>query len=312
MAMSGDEENEAPPPGVAPALPAASVLVVRDGRAGLEVLVTLRSRRMRFAGGMLVFPGGRVDPSDAGARLACRQRPRRPLGTAERAFRFAALREAFEEAGLLLGARRENGRAVGEALRRRVERRYRARLLAGGISFVTLAEREGLRFDLGALVPFAHWVTPWESPKRFDTRFYLAAAPAGQRAGLIDAIENTHLAWRRPAEILEAWHAGAQPLMFPTRLNLMKLARARDVGTALALARRTPIHRLRPEIVGPRGEGRRLVIPHDAGFGVTEARPDELDPVEGYFVAQIPLTGENARADRDTPGPRRDRTTGSN
>ncbi len=285
------------PPDVAPALPAASVLVIRDGGRGLEVLVVLRSRAMRFAGGMLVFPGGRVDATDAGARLACRQQPRRPLRGAERAFRFAAIREVFEETGLLLGARREPGRAVGERIRWRVERRYRARLLAGGIPFVVLAEREGLRFDLGVLVPFAHWVTPWESPKRFDTRFYLAAAPAGQRAGLIDAIENTHLAWRRPTEILDAWRVGEQPLMFPTRLNLMKLARARDVGEALALARRTPIHCVRPEILGAKGAERRLVIPESAGFGITEARPDELDPLEGQFVAQVPLMGEERQVD---------------
>ncbi|RMF11316.1 MAG: NUDIX domain-containing protein [Alphaproteobacteria bacterium] len=289
MTVAFEDVRENPPAGVAPARPAASVLVVRDGGEGLEVLVVLRSRAMRFAGGMLVFPGGRVDAADAGARLACRQHPRRALKIAERAFRFAAIREAFEEAGLLLGARHGNARAVGEALRRRIERRHRARLLSGGLSFVTLAEREGLRFDLGTLVPFAHWVTPWESPKRFDTRFYLAPAPAGQRAGLIDAIENTHLSWRRPTEILEAWQAGEQPLMFPTRLNLMKLARARTVEEALAFARRTPIHCVRPEIVGPKGEGRRLVIPESAGFGVCEARSDELDPVEGYFVAEAPL-----------------------
>lgn len=291
MSMSPfhDTPVEDAPSGVVPALPAASVLVVRDAPAGFEVLVTLRSRRMRFASGMLVFPGGRVDTADAGARLASRQHPRRALKIAERAFRFAAIREAFEEAGLLLGARHGNGRAVGEVLRRRIERRHRAHLLDGGLSFVTLAEREGLRFDLGVLVPFAHWVTPWESPKRFDTRFYLAAAPVGQRAGLIDANENTHLSWRRPTDILEAWKAGEQPLMFPTRLNLMKLAGARNVGEALALARRTPIHCVRPEIIGPKGPGRRLIIPESAGFGVTEARPDELDPVEGYFVAEAPL-----------------------
>ena len=277
------------PPGAAPALPAGSILVVRDGPAGLEVLTVLRSRAMRFAGGMLAFPGGRVDRADASARLALRIRPRRALALEERAARFAALRELFEEAGLLLAHEERTGRPVDERTRLRLDRRYRRLLLAGGITFARFAERAGLVCDLGRLTPFAHWVTPVESPRRFDARFYLAPAPSGQQAMLWDEAENTRLAWRRPQDILADWQAGRQPLMFPTRLNLVKLARARTVAEAIALARRTPVHRLRPAIVGPRGEGRRLVIPHDAGFGVTEARPDELDPLEGQFVAQIPL-----------------------
>ncbi len=280
------------PPGAAPALPAGSILVLRDGPAGLEVLTVLRSREMRFAGGMLAFPGGRVDRADVSARLALRIRPRRVLALRERAARFAALRELFEEAGLLLAHEERTGRPIDEHVRLRLDRRYRRLLLAGGMTFARFAERAGLVFDLGALVPFAHWVTPVESPRRFDARFYLAPAPAGQQAALWDEAENTRLAWRRPQDVLADWEAGRQPLMFPTRLNLVKLARARTVADAIARARRTPVHRLRPEIVGPRGEGRRLVIPQDAGFGITEARPDELDPLEGQFVAQVPLASQ--------------------
>ncbi len=284
------------PSGAAPALPAGSILVLRDGPAGLEVLTVLRSREMRFAGGMLAFPGGRVDRLDVSARLALRIRPRRAMPLRERAARFAALRELFEEAGLLLAHDERTGRPVDEPARLRLDRRYRRLLLAGGMPFVAFAERAGLVFDLGKLIPFAHWVTPVESPRRFDARFYLAPAPSGQNAVLWDEAENTQLAWRRPQDVLADWQAGRQPLMFPTRLNLVKLARARTVAEAITQARRTPVHRLRPEIIGPRGEGRRLVIPHDAGFGITEARPDELDPLEGQFVAQIPLMGESGAA----------------
>jgi len=285
------------PPAAAPALPAGSILVLRDGPKGLEVLTVLRSRAMRFAGGMLAFPGGRVDHTDVSARLALRTRPRRALPLGERAARFAALRELFEETGLLLAHDERTGRAIDEPARLRLDRRYRRLLLTGGMTFARFAERAGLIFDLGALVPFAHWVTPVESPRRFDARFYLAPAPSGQNAALWDEAENTQLAWRRPQDILADWQAGRQPLMFPTRLNLVKLARAHTVVAAMAQARRTPVHRLRPEIVGPRGDRRRLVIPHDAGFGITEARPDELDPLEGQFVAQIPLMGEERQAD---------------
>ncbi len=286
------------PAGAAPALPAASILLLRDGPAGLEVLTVMRSREMRFAGGMLAFPGGRVDRADASPRLTLRLRPRRALPVIERAARLAAIRELFEEAGILLACDARTGRRIREPRRRRLARRWRVPLLADRVTLATLAERADLVFDPGALVFFAHWVTPVESPRRFDARFYLARAPEDQQAELENEIENTALAWRRPQDILADWQAGRQPLMFPTRLNLVKLARARSVAEALAQARATPVHRLRPEIVGPRGEGRRLVIPHDAGFGITEARPDELDPLEGQFVARIPLLGEGGRMGR--------------
>lgn len=263
--------------------PSASILTVRDGPAGLEVLVLSRSRRLDFAGGMLVFPGGRVDPEDAVPAL--RRAARTGIGVApgDVAWRLAALRELFEETGLLL-ARTGPGRPiVGEPVRAALARRWRRPLHRGTLRLSRLVARTGIVLDLAALVPFAHWVTPAMAPKRFDTRFYIAAAPRGQRA-TSDGIENLAIAWRRPSDILAAWQDGREKLMFPTRLNLMKLARADDVASALALARATPIVTVTPRISAT-GE-RRLVIPADAGFGVTEAHHADLDPFEARMLSE--------------------------
>lgn len=271
------------PEGFTPVKPAlaSSVMLIRDGRDGLEVLMIKRSRMMRFAAGMLVFPGGRVDRGDGSPRLRKQLRVRRRL-PADSAFRTAALRELFEETGLIC-ARTQAGSAMpGEGMRVRLARRYRKRLHQGRIGFSRMLEQAGLLLDLDSLVPFAHWITPELSPIRFDTRFYLAAAPASQRASS-DGTETLDLDWLRPRDMLKAWDEGRLRLMFPTRLNLMKLARADRVSEALRQTEQTPIVTVIPEIVGT-GK-RQLVLPEDAGFGMTYATHQDLDPGELRLVS---------------------------
>ncbi|GER01437.1 NUDIX hydrolase [Iodidimonas gelatinilytica] len=265
--------------------PAASVLLIRDGGQGLEVLMVERSRAMTFASGMLVFPGGRVDAADKSTALlqatdhngrTGRRLPR------DWPFRVAAIREVFEETGLICARTGVRNRLPAEQQRQRLARSYRRRLHQGALSFKSLIRIAGLRLPLADLMPFAHWITPELSPKRFDTRFYLARAPYDQKASS-DGIENLHLEWRRPCDLLAAWDAGVQPLMFPTRLNLMKLARADTVADALRQTRQTPIITVTPEIVGT-GK-RRLVIPEEAGFGLTIATQHDLHPIERSLVS---------------------------
>ncbi len=261
--------------------PASSVMLIRDGSDGLEVLMIERSRMMRFAAGMLVFPGGRVDRGDSSPRLRESQIAKRRLPT-DSAFRTAALRELFEETGLLCVRTGPRQSVPGEGARARIARRYRQRLHQGRVAFSRLLEREGLLLDLDGLVPFAHWITPELSPVRFDTRFYLAPAPVAQRASS-DGIETLDLDWLRPQDLLEAWDEGRQRLMFPTRLNLMKLARANTVSEALHQAEKTPIVTVIPEIVGT-GK-RRLILPEEAGFGMTYATHQDLDRGELRLVS---------------------------
>ncbi|GAB4120454.1 MAG: NUDIX hydrolase [Rhodothalassiaceae bacterium] len=266
--------------------PAASLLLVRDGPQGLEVLMVMRSEALDFAGGMTVFPGGRVDRRDSCHGGCAPFMARR----GDHAYRIAALRELFEETGLLLGRRRGGAyRLLGERDREAIARRYRRRVLKGEADFVRLLARVGLTLAAERLVPFSHWITPTPAPKRFDTRFFLAAAPPGQRASS-DGRENIGLAWRRPQDLLGAWAEGRQRLMFPTRLNLMKLAASDTVASAIAHARTTPVIPVTPEI--HEGGVRRLVIPAEAGFGVTEASHDDLDPIErGKALARLGQSG---------------------
>lgn len=262
-------------------LPSASILVVRDGADGLEVLSVHRSQRMGFAAGMLAFPGGRVDPADRTRRIRqyAQRPPRRPAD--DLAFRIAALRELFEETGLLLAVSRSSARPLRPAAWRRHAARYRRRVHEGSLGFGPMLARTGLALATRTLVPFAHWVTPAIAPKRFDTRFYLAAAPARQQAAS-DGVESLALAWRRPADLLAEWEAGTAKMMFPTRLNLVKLGRAGSVAEALAQARAAPAPKVTPALSA---DGRpRLMIPAEAGFGITEAAESDLDPLEQRAV----------------------------
>ncbi len=271
-----------PEPAVKPA-PAASILVLRDGAEGLQVLVLRRSLGLAFGGGMLAFPGGRVDAGDR--FLPASQAGRGDRCAADQAFRVAALRELFEETGLLLARIPGERQPVPEATRRRLARRYRRALHRGSLDFASVLRRTGLVLETRALVPFAHWVTPAIAPKRFDTRFYLARAPRGQRP-YADGVESLDTAWRRPREILAAWEAGAESLMFPTRLNLIRLARAANVREAIGNARSEPPMRVEPRLAADGTP--RLVIPEAAGFGVSEAGPRDLHPVEAAALAAHP------------------------
>src|SRR5215472_11930509 len=149
-------------------VPAATLLLVRDGPEGIEVLLTTRHAAAGFAAGAAVFPGGKLDADDHASASADR---------AGDPFRIAAIRETFEESGILL-ARRGLGDAMlsGAAL---------AELVARDPSppdFAAFIERGALTLATDQLVPFAHWITPVDQPKRYDTRFFLAPAPPGQMA----------------------------------------------------------------------------------------------------------------------------------
>lgn len=216
--------------------PAATLLLLRDGPGGLEVLMVARAREVDFASGALVFPGGRVDPEDHA--LAD---PADPLGP----FRIAALREAWEECGLLLA---RPGRAKGEG------------------AFARHLAARGLAPDTGALVRFAHWITPAHSPKRFDTHFFLAPAPEGQDP-VHDGREATEAIFLPPAQAVAEAEAGLRTLVFATRLNLLRLARHASVAEAMADSEKNPIVTVCPEPI-PDAEGNVMLrIPEAAGYG---------------------------------------------
>ncbi len=245
-----------------------TILMLRDA-PDLQVLMVKRHYEIDFAAGALVFPGGKAQDADARADWAERLDGAEAIGDATA--RIAAIREAFEEAGLLL-ARPRDARGVGRAL---VGEEVAARLgphrLAvdrGETDFLELIRQEDLVLALDTLVHFGHWVTPEMMPKRFDTHFYLAATPEGQTAEQ-DGRETTEAVWIGPREALAQEAAGVATIIFPTRLNLRRLAQAANTADALARFRDQAVTRVLPQ-VGQDAEGRPcLVIPEVEGYGQT-------------------------------------------
>jgi 8-oxo-dGTP pyrophosphatase MutT (NUDIX family) len=254
--------------------PSATVLLLRDGARGLEVLMVERHHQIDFVAGALVFPGGAVDATDADPALAARCTGVAGLPDGERALRVAAIRETFEEAGVLLARRRRAAALVDAGTLRGIEERHRAALHAGARSLAEVAEQEDLELACDALVPFAHWITPLFMPKRFDTWFFLVEAPADHVA-LHDGRESVDSLWITPDDADAERRAGRRSIIFPTLLNLRKLGRAHSVAEAVAAARREPIVTVLPR-VEKRGETPTMVLPADAGYELVEAPLSEV------------------------------------
>jgi 8-oxo-dGTP pyrophosphatase MutT (NUDIX family) len=262
--MSDSRQSDASPP--APARPASTVVILRDAPGGIEVFMVVRHHAIDFASGALVFPGGKVDAEDAGEAWGglAATAPASP----ERSFLVAAGRETFEEAGLVLARRRNAGELVDAATADRLVGAHRTRLLAGEVSFIDIVRDEGLTLALDMLVPFAHWVTPEALPKRFDTHFFLVAAPVSQ-LGAHDGGESVEGLWIAPSQALAEAESGRRTLVYATRMNLTKLARYASVAEAVAATRAKPIVTVVPRVKRT-SEGRWLQIPAEAGYGVTE------------------------------------------
>ncbi len=244
-------------------VPSVSLIVMRDGTAGLEVLMLERHRDLSFAAGAVVFPGGKIDPGD----LDAAERYSQPKEAGERARRLAAVRELFEETGLLL--------ADGSPDFQKLTDQYRDKIARDEMTLAALAEQEDLVFDLNSFQPFAHWITPVIAPRRFDTWFYLVPAPENQQASA-DGGEATGLVWRPPSTIVQQGMAGAFRLMFPTRVNLQKLAAASSVADAIQRAEAQSIHTVLPEVRIENGR-KTIHIPADAGYGRIESTEREAD-----------------------------------
>lgn len=243
----------------APARPASTVLLLRDGAEGLEVFMVVRHRQIEFASGALVFPGGRVEEGDAAIAAAAAAGV--PLGD----FRIAGIRETFEECGVLLARPRSGGGMVPGGRLVALEAAHRAALCRGERAFGDVLAEEALAPAADALVHFAHWITPATRPKRFDTQFFLAAAPPDQLAAH-DGGESVDSVWIRPAQAVAETNAGQRRLVFATRKNLEKLARFATVAEAVEAARAAPVVTVQPEMIRT-GAGWRLRIPLEAGYG---------------------------------------------
>ena len=270
MTLRREADPAARPP--VPARAAASLLLGRDGPDGPELFLLARSHKSPFASGALVYPGGAVDDADRNPALRTRAEGSDGFSEDDLAFRVAAIREAFEECGILLARARGSNDLVGRGRVDSIRHRFTDALADHSLDMLELAEAEDLVLACDHLVPFAHWITPETQPKRFDTHFFLANAPRDQEA-MHDGHESTDSVWITPAALVKAADAGEWYVMFPTRLNAQKFGRSERVADALADARSSPV-----VTVMPRGQkvegGRRLRIPAGAGYGLTEAFVD--------------------------------------
>jgi 8-oxo-dGTP pyrophosphatase MutT (NUDIX family) len=256
-------------PATAEIKPAATILLLRDDPT-FEVLMVKRHHQIDFASGALVFPGGKSHVGDHDPNWATHTVGWEAYDAEQRGLRIAAIREVFEEAGILLARRRDGQKMSGEACPMEV----RAAVDKGETRFIDVVSSLDAYLDLDALTVFARWITPPLTPKRFDTWFYAVNAPLEQLAAC-DGRETVDAEWIAPAEALRLAEAGARKVIFPTRMNLKLLAEAGGAADAVARAEGRELVTVQPQIQ-QRPHGRVLVLPPDAGYGVVEEKLENV------------------------------------
>ncbi len=235
-------------------IPAATLVLFRDGPGADEHLFVERAGTMSFAPGAIVFPGGRVDAGDHA--LAAHA----VLDDADdAAARIAAIRETIEEAGVAVGFQTVPDTALLATMRTQ---------LRDGMVFGDVIAAAGLRFDLAALTCFARWSPNLHPTRNFDTRFYMARLPGGTAAARVDATENVRLFWATAQSVIDDADAGKVRIIFPTRRNLERLAMLGTFEAALAQVRVTRAEKITP-VIETRGDAQYLCIRDDCGYPVT-------------------------------------------
>src|SRR5260221_5513831 len=246
--------------------PASTILLLRDSASTeIEVFMMVRHYEIDFNSGALVFPGGSVDKGDNAIIVRSElYAGGEGLDASALSFRIAAIRETFEESGILL-ARPQGSKALVDAKRAsEIEAASRAALCEAKTTFLKVLTDNGLLLALDELVPYAHWITPEGMPKRFDTWFFLAAAPPEQ-VGAHDGKESTDSIWVSPREALAGGESGRFKLPFPTTRNLIRLGKQNGVKAALDDSRGKPIVSVMPVKTKVNG-GRQLRIPLESGY----------------------------------------------
>jgi 8-oxo-dGTP pyrophosphatase MutT (NUDIX family) len=253
---------------------AATVALLRERGKAVEALLLRRHANLNFLGGAWVFPGGKLDAAD-GSPAAARftQTVASPM---RRPFFAAVGRELFEEAGLLLAID-----AAGQPVRRDAAERLRASCRATGAAasaFFTALDARSLRLDTENIIEWANWITPAGVPRRFDTHFFIAAAPVDQ-VPEVDLAESTEVHWQDIAEIQPGW--SGLKAMAPTLFTMLELAdglrRYGSIGALLRGERARPIARILPKSVQTPG-GAQAVYPWDPDYASLPGEGLELAP----------------------------------
>lgn len=250
------QAREAPPT----ATPAATLIIFRDREgAPPDILLVERAAHMAFAGGAIVFPGGRVDPDDHAIVVAGALVRGGGDDGDDRAARVAAIRETLEESGIAIGFVTEPDADWITAARAR---------LAKAEPFGAILAQADMQLNLDALIPFSRWRPNFNEVRTFDTRFYIARARPDMPEPIVDETENVHSYWSHAAAVLAAADVGKVRVIFPTRRNLERLAQFDDYDAAYAQA-----IAITPDLICPYIEERDgvsfLCIPADRGYPIT-------------------------------------------
>lgn len=232
------------------AIPAATLVLWRDGSAGPEILVVQRSARMAFAAGAIVFPGGRIDQADRELAMA--------LGRPDDSAKVTAIRETIEETAVVPGMTGNADPAIGLEIQAS---------LHSGADFGALLRVHGLDLDLDSLTPFARWMPAFKQPRKFDTLFYVAAASAGEWIPRPQEGECIAAEWASPAALLDRVDRGESSAIFPTKRNLERLAQHDSLESLLADARAHSLETIIPWVEEMDGEPH-VRIPDGRGYPV--------------------------------------------
>jgi 8-oxo-dGTP pyrophosphatase MutT (NUDIX family) len=246
-------------------------VLLRDGADGIEAYLLRRQRTMAFAAGMYVFPGGSVDPRDEALPDALWTGPdpsswARLLTADDRlakALVCAAVRETFEESGVLLAG--PDADAVVDDTTGADWEADRQALVDRTLSLSAMLERRGLVLRADLLRPWAHWITPEVEPRRFDTRFFVAALPVGQRTRDVGG-EADRVTWERPDDALAASQRGDYLMLPPTAFTLSEIATYPAVADVLTAGDARDVRPVLPKVVVGDDDEARLLLPHDEGY----------------------------------------------
>ena len=247
-----------------PAVDAATVILVRespDSNVPWELFMVRRPMLTDFAADMYVFPGGKVDPADRDPAVAGAFDTTLPGDISDApAFRAAAIRELFEEAGVLLATSAQEG--VEATDHRQVD--LRRQLRAAEIDLKDMVVGENLALQASALHPFAHWITPESMPRRYNTWFYLARLP-DDRTAQHDEVETVDSVWISPREALHRARAGNFPLVFVTEKVLERMAPYESIDALLGSTSAADLRPIMPKVMNG-AEGEMFLLPGDAGY----------------------------------------------
>ena len=255
----------------------ATILLLRDSTDGIEVFMVTRNAGIDFAGGALVFPGGKFHPTDLDDDVVSYCDGIDGLKIDEIGNRVCGIRETFEEAGFLLARNTSDRELVDRERCSMIGAKYRQAVLSEEMTMKDIAHEEQFTLACDQMVPFAHWITPQSSPKRFDTWFFLAKVPEGQ-VGSHDNLETVDSLWINPSKALAAAADQTYKIPFATRMNLAKLGYSDDVRQALALAKANQIITVEPEVIRGK-ESTTFRIPLEAGYGIEQETETNNIPI---------------------------------